>query len=372
MVLTCFQDKIKNNQEKFKVKIGFAGQTGAGKTSLLNAILGIEELLPSSSSQASTAVACEVSWNHEGTKQELRAEVTFRSLESITKELNEFFAMMEQRKELLEQEENATGDTWDLQEEIREMGANMKDTLGKISSLWGFDEKQLDDMTTLDLLNANKRVNELLGTTIVIKETDPQSFSDKVKPYLDSTAGDHGGNGDEFAAWPLLEGVKIYLQDDDRFLRYGIVLVDLPGLSDFTGGRSQVAERSFKDLAVTVIVMPVIRAADESTGNRLMSENQEIRMQMNDKFHNKAFCVVLSKADDINTEPFLRHSQAAKENLSLGNQLQRIEGLQQGLKGDEKQFKVAKKSAGKLLAKLRRLRERLFKAEKAVKRSGEQ
>ncbi|AEO58784.1 hypothetical protein MYCTH_2111053 [Thermothelomyces thermophilus ATCC 42464] len=87
------------------VLIGVAGATGAGKTSLVNAILEYPELLPSSSTEAATATVCRVAWNYDDTNgHEFRAEIKFRSRNAVVKELNPVLSAMKDRKELRKHE----------------------------------------------------------------------------------------------------------------------------------------------------------------------------------------------------------------------------------------------------------------------------
>lgn len=113
------------------------------------------------------------------------------------------------------------------------------------------------------------------------------------------------------AVWPLIDHVDIYLKAD--ILNGGIVLVDLPGLSDIVESRAAVARRHFQNLSVTAIVTPCVRAADERTAVNLMTENQELNMRMDGKFDGHNFCVVLSKTDDIDPYPMAKKEGWNKE-----------------------------------------------------------
>ncbi|KXZ43169.1 hypothetical protein GPECTOR_99g804 [Gonium pectorale] len=55
-------DELERGCAAERVVIGIVGTTGAGKSSLLNALLGREDLLPTSGMHASTACAVEVSY----------------------------------------------------------------------------------------------------------------------------------------------------------------------------------------------------------------------------------------------------------------------------------------------------------------------
>ncbi|KAK0615606.1 hypothetical protein B0T17DRAFT_644611 [Bombardia bombarda] len=99
-----------------------------------------------------------------------------------------------------------------------------------------------------------------------------------IKPYLDSMyterAGKCGAVTRQMAVWPLIGHVEIYVKSE--LLKSGLVLVDLPGLSDAVEGRAAVARRYYQKLDVAVVVTEAVRAADEKTAVELMNDNQEL------------------------------------------------------------------------------------------------
>ena len=67
-----------------RVTVGLVGDTGCGKSSLLNALLDEEMLLPKNCFRASTAVPVEISWNTSTDWAETyRAEVDFISQDEV-------------------------------------------------------------------------------------------------------------------------------------------------------------------------------------------------------------------------------------------------------------------------------------------------
>ena len=59
-----FIDTIHENKRVCRVLIGFMGASGAGKSSLINALLEQDDLLPADDEKACTAVCVEISYNH--------------------------------------------------------------------------------------------------------------------------------------------------------------------------------------------------------------------------------------------------------------------------------------------------------------------
>jgi GTP-binding protein EngB required for normal cell division len=310
-------DGVKTHHSTFRVFIGFAGVTGAGKTSAINSIIGFRDLLPSSNEAAATAVPCLIEYNTDH-QHAFRAEVKFQEKDDIKKDLDQYFEAIQQlaARAADSGEQAETDASLFLDDEEDDEEDVNQDLLEMVSAVFGLDEAELKKETTNSVLSKNPTVLQLLGKTISIEENDVEVFSEKIKPYMDSVTADHGDNGHEFAAWPLIKEVKIFVRSD--VLRNGIVLVDLPGLADNVESRATIAREYFRKLSVTAVVAPIIRARNEQTGVQLMTENQQLSMQMDGKYHKNSFCVVLSKMDDINVNTYLKqHHAEAKSDLAL-------------------------------------------------------
>ncbi len=78
-----------------------------------------------------------------------------------------------------------------------------------------------------------------------------------------------------------------------------------------------MAEKYYQNLAITAIVTPAIRAVDEKTGVNLMSNYQELRMQLDGKYNKDSFCVVVSKIDDMDCDAFCKGSKEARQDAKL-------------------------------------------------------
>lgn len=273
-------------------------------------LLEIPELLPSSNSEAATSCACRVSWNDSDDPDYLfRAEVVFRSREDVAQELRSIFAQVQKRNSLAENDAE-DDDPFDRMEEEAELQSAIAEGFNKISAIWGLDEQAAEGMSVEELLASNSDVLHLLGATKTIHSRDAEQFAEHVKPYLDSSENLQG-----FRAWPLITEVRIFVKAP--FLKNGVVLVDLPGLSDAVESRAQVANRYTQKLEITAIVTPARRAIDEKTGVQLMSDYQTLRMQLDGKYHKKSFCVVVSQVDEIDPDVFIKGDELAKKDQDL-------------------------------------------------------
>ncbi|KAI4860123.1 hypothetical protein F4820DRAFT_121379 [Hypoxylon rubiginosum] len=342
--LTPLSEDLIQRHKDFKVLVGVAGPTGSGKTSTLNALLGFSELLPTSNQEAATAVACKVAYNDdERHDHKFKTIVTFRTRANLTKQLDQFFEDMKGRDEL-RRADNGSADDYDA---LRNANANLKPSFEMIRTVFGLGEKEVANMTTKDLLRSNEDAGRLLGKTKRFHGSNVDELSEKIKPYMDSTTAQHTKSGSEFAAWPLIGEVEIFVKSE--ILRNGVVLVDLPGLADSVESRAAIAKNYFPKLAATLIVSAARRAADDSTSVKLMSDHEELRLKMDGKFHKRSYCVVVSQIDQIDRRSALR-TRDAKSNPEL----QRLVEEEETLKAKKKEKAKQHKSANTELAIIKR------------------
>lgn len=366
-------------QEK-RVLVGVSGATGAGKSSLLNALLDCEGLLPSSDSSASTATICEVAYNFDDDPDNaLRCDVFFCEEDDVRRELDGFFRDWQARKDLLEGDSDDESDDESDQareEAIKEADSNIQCVNDKISAIWG-RKMNLDQMSTNDLLREDDPAMDFIGAQkITVYDRDLFGFTAKTRRYLDSTQSEMDvqrpeGYGQKMALWPLIKSVKLFVKAD--ILKSGIVLVDLPGLSDVVGARAQLAEEYYGKLGVNMIVTPIVRGADENTGVNLMTRNQALNMKMDGKFDSKSFCVVLSKADvldwpksDAASMPMYNKVMAAGRQLNAG-----MDRLEKDIGKLKRRREKSKKKPEKedLKSQIKKARRALSKMRTAKKRN---
>ncbi|KAI1301107.1 hypothetical protein F5Y03DRAFT_408055 [Xylaria venustula] len=310
--LSQCREIIRDHQD-FRVLVGVAGATGSGKTSILNALLGFQELLPTNNEEASTAVQCMVSFNHDlRPEYAFRCDVTFQSKEALEAKLLQFFTDLKIRDELQESHDGSAED----EEALRDRERILRPTREMISIVFGLQEEQVEKLGLEGVLNSNPEALKMLGTVKEFNGSEVEGISHLMKPYMDSTVENHSLSGANFAAWPLIDRVELFVKSD--VLRNGVVLVDLPGLGDAVQSRALVAERAFNQLTATLIVTQATRAADNSTA--------------------QTFCVCLSQIDHIDRKAALRKPDA-RANANL-----------QGLLAEEETEKVKLKKRRRMLS----------------------
>lgn len=85
-------DKVRKEAIQTRTVVGVVGNTGAGKSSVINALLDEERLVPTNCMRACTAVVTELSFNHSNNEAaKYRAEIEFIKPEEWRKELNVLF-----------------------------------------------------------------------------------------------------------------------------------------------------------------------------------------------------------------------------------------------------------------------------------------
>ncbi|KAM5346358.1 hypothetical protein ACJ41O_009363 [Fusarium nematophilum] len=366
-IITQWLQDHRTTQEKhrdYKVLVGVEGPTGAGKSSFLGALLGIQELLPSGQEAAATAVVAEVSWNDDDRDDyQYCAEIKFRGLDDVKRDVE---LLLREYKTLLDIKDREFENHSDKKEATAQCESVIKHEVQKVTAVWGVKEPALRRSSkkrkTDEAIQAgvewifgmNSAVLELLNGGIKkIHTSDKEEFARQVRPFLDSTRATHGGTV-PFSAWPLTEKVNIFVKSD--ILKSGIHLVDLPGCGDAVDSRSEIAQNFRQNLDVRIVVTPIHRAADEKQGHDLMHNGfEQLRLKMNGKLNAESFGVVLSKMDDFNVDTYIDGCPELRDDPEVAKKKNRIKQLERRKK--------------KLPAELNELQDKKYKAESSVQRA---
>lgn len=282
--------------EPAKVIVGVAGSTGAGKSSIINAIADEENILATNCMRASTAVATEISYNYGDSRY--MAKIEFIQPEEWERELEVLFK-----------------DLQDSEDDTAHKGTEDKAAalaLDKILAVYPSLGEQDILNSSVETLIGDKSVAKLLGTTEEIKENDAKTFSSRLVSYLDSR-GSAGKNreskrrpsllpsprsdtfGNMMGLWPLIRVVRIYVKA--AALSTGAILVDLPGVFDSSAARVKVAEDYMKQCSAHWIVAPINRAVNDKVALDLLNKTFKRQMQMDCAFNDITF--ICTKTDDI-------------------------------------------------------------------------
>ncbi|KZS86329.1 hypothetical protein SISNIDRAFT_492057 [Sistotremastrum niveocremeum HHB9708] len=242
------------NQTLPSIIIAVCGATGAGKSSLLNAILD-DNIVPTSGMKACTSVVVEISYNQEPT---IDADISFLTRQEWESELTDLL------KEIRAVDGVNDGDEGEGDEE--EAAAAFQKIRDVYPSL---KRNQLAKMTPAEILNNHPDITSRLGTIDRISEPNSASFSViKIKKYIENSLDGVVSKAKtrrqrEAYLCPLIRLVQIRCHAAP--LATGAVLVDLPGVADTNLGRVEVANRYLQKCDFLWIVAPITRAVNDKT-----------------------------------------------------------------------------------------------------------
>uniref|UniRef100_A0A669DRH7 CCHC-type domain-containing protein n=1 Tax=Oreochromis niloticus TaxID=8128 RepID=A0A669DRH7_ORENI len=235
---TFLKDKIKDLETEKRHLVGVFGKTGAGKSSLINAIIKKRRLLPSGSVSACTSVIIKVEATS-GSKYEAH-------IEFITKE--DWENEVQSLKLALEDDDDDHGGNDDF-----------LDPDGKLSALYGEEWKEKSTRSLMDN-KYFKDIPEFRMSKIKILESDSaEGLSEEFVRYTRSESNE----SEEVKRWywPLVKCVTVKVPDND-FLDH-VTLVDLPGNGDTNRSRDQMWTEFIASCSTVWIVTEMNRAASE-------------------------------------------------------------------------------------------------------------
>ena len=316
-------ENVRKQAVRTRTVIGVVGNTGAGKSSVINALLDEERLLPTNCMRACTAVITEISYNYDDTAYS--AEIEFITAHDWHVELETLF------KDLLDGSGNVSRDCANEDSEAGIAYAKIKAVYPKLT------KEDISNSSVQELM-AHNNVSRLLGTSRSIQETDPLFFYRKLQSYVDSkekTTKSEKDKSDkekkkprEMEFWPLIKVVRLYVRAPA--LSTGAVIVDLPGVHDSNQARAAVAQNFMKQCTGLWICAPINRAVDDKAAKSLLGETFKRQLKMDGGYSTVTF--ICSKTDDISLME-AQDSLGIEEELSeLWNQCDKLSEKKKSLK----------------------------------------
>lgn len=273
-------------------------------------------MFPSGHQGAATAVVGKVSWNWDDAPgHSFRAKVTFRKKADIENSLESLLEDLKSFSDLENLIENHRGDA-EATEARDTVNFRIKYEMDKVKPVFHLERDDLAAAVKREgnvvsykplvqwLLNQNTRAHQFLRQGVIgFKSPTLSAIKADVKPFLTSRASKFGSDR-AFSIWPLVEDVHMFVKSE--ILKSGMTLVDLPGCSDSTACRSEVAKTFPHRLDVRLVVSPIVRAADEKQGQILMQSGfDEAQMRIRGKYDGHGFGIVLTKTDQLPVHRYL-------------------------------------------------------------------
>lgn len=299
--------------------VGVVGNTGAGKSSVISAVLDEERLLATNCMRACTASPTEISYNYSNDPDELyRAEVEFISTAEWLKELQDLYSdLLDGNGEVSRESSNEDSEAGIAYAKIKAVYPRLvKETMPRHNPV--------------ELVN-EPRVRGVLGTTRKLQATTAGNLYRQLQSYVDSKEK----NADKsIEYWPLIKVVRIYTKAS--VLSTGVCLVDLPGVQDSNAARAAVAANYMKACTGLWIVAPITRAVDDKTAKTLLGDTFKRQLKYDGAY--SAVTFICSKTDDISVTE-------AVESLNLE---QRVSAHEAQIDGKEDEIKKLKKKLHEL------------------------
>lgn len=277
-------DSLETKSQRLRTVVAVAGATGAGKSSLINALLDEEKLLPTSGFRACTSVITEISYNEsDDPKKAYRAEVEFISQDDWNSELDLLLGDLVEDKQL----SSAYLDT----------NAEAGIAYAKIKAVYPDLTHEMIIKSKVEQLAKRGTVTNVLGKTREIACSTARDLYTSLQKYLDSKDKDTKGGPrkeKDMAYWPLIKVVKVYTRASA--LETGVCIVDLPGIHDANAARSAVARNYMAECNSVWIAAPIKRAVDDEAARKLLGMSSRLQMKLDGIYSNVTFICTMTDA----------------------------------------------------------------------------
>ncbi|KAK4100264.1 hypothetical protein N658DRAFT_516763 [Parathielavia hyrcaniae] len=249
--------------------VGVVGNTGAGKSSVISAVLDEERLLPTNCMKACTASPTEISYNYSENPDELYRAEDLRGLYTDLLDGNGAVS-----RECANQDSDA-GVAY----------ANIKAVYPRLT-------KEGIERSTPEGLASQVAVRQVLGAVRKLRATTAASLYRQLQEYVESK---EKNTEKRIEYWPLIKVVRIHTKA--AALATGACLVDLLGVQNSNAARAAVAANYMKACTGLWIVAPITRAVDDKTAKSLLGDSFRRQLKYDGTY--PAVTFICSKTDDI-------------------------------------------------------------------------
>ncbi|KAI8274078.1 hypothetical protein K4K60_010107 [Colletotrichum sp. SAR11_57] len=305
---------LEARSEASKAIVGVVGNTGAGKSSVINALLDEERLLPTNCLRACTASPTEISYNKSDDPSELyRAEIEFISSEDWMKELKTLYT-------------DIFDDNGNVSRECTNPDTEVGIAYAKIKSVYPSKTNKMIAESSPEKLANESEVRRVLGSVKKLKSTTAKELYNGMQRYVDSKEkNNHLKKDVPMEYWPLIKVVRISTKANA--LSTGAIIVDLPG-----------------------IVAPVNRAVDDKTAKSLLGDSFKRQLKYDGIY--SAVTFICSKTDDISVT---EAAESLDIEADVADSWAKIDDLRDQLRILKKQLMDGKDEKADLLDRLEQL-----------------
>ncbi|KAL6059208.1 Nuclear GTPase SLIP-GC [Balamuthia mandrillaris] len=247
LVKLYLQEILLHAKEAQGRRIGFYGERGAGKSSLINAVLQLDTpLLPTSATSTCTAAVSEItSWD----RDLFQARVLFISQldwehevevakDLLGKNKNEERKMKKEESEEEDEEEEEEEEEEEVNEQLEAFSERIR-TLSGDSDDWTLKPEQ----------------QALLGKSRKIETRTARELAESLSPFIDETS--------DSKLWPLVD--RIYIRGPFPALQgLEVSLLDIPGVQSGSAAMKRRCEAAL-DSCDSVFYMPPLQKANTNS-----------------------------------------------------------------------------------------------------------
>ncbi|XP_074066131.1 nuclear GTPase SLIP-GC isoform X12 [Macrotis lagotis] len=265
------------------IYVGLFGAPGAGKSSLLNAIIHQAMFLPVSGESVCTSCLVQMS---SSSCEQYEAKIHLLSDQEWKEELRNLTKLL-QRPE----EEDGEEDSWDRDNAVEE-------AIWKLQVLYGNGAER---KSYEELLRAKPRAKIPASRIIALKGEEANELSVKLDPYIRTQMRNTDGGSIRTQIWPLIKYVEVILPRSG-VIPEGVVLVDIPGAGDFNSKRDEMWKRTIDKCSVIWVISDIERISGEKIHEELLCES--IKACQRGVCQNIA--LVVTKCDKLYLTEYLR------------------------------------------------------------------
>ncbi|XP_027455208.1 nuclear GTPase SLIP-GC isoform X3 [Zalophus californianus] len=276
------------------IYIGLFGSTGAGKSSLINAIIQQAMFLPVSGESICTSCIVQVS---SGCCEQYEAKIHLLSDQEWKEELKNLTKLLHRTEELDREE----ADAWDRDDAVEEAIWKLQMFYGN-----GAERKNYEE-----LLRAKPKGKIPTSRIITLKAEEAGELSVKLDPYIRTQRRDLDGESAETQIWPLIKHVEVTLPKSE-LIPEGVVLVDIPGTGDFNSKRDEMWKKTIDKCSVIWVISDIERVSGGRAHEDLLNESI--------KACQRGFCrdvaLVVTKTDKLHLPEYLRERKVGNRAIS--------------------------------------------------------
>ncbi|KAH7084158.1 hypothetical protein FB567DRAFT_528499 [Paraphoma chrysanthemicola] len=245
--------------------VGLVGDSGVGKSSLINSLLDKRDFARASANSA--ACTCVVTEYHYHDRDDLIVNIDYFPDQEVEKQLGYLLKAYRDSQSLAKDRSDGGEDKMTDSEKVRlEATSHLAMDIFQMS----FRERLRENPEILLSMPFDHAVATMVGWVLQLRsqQADRNVFTttEECQSWLDILSSETNSSsplGDVRKSWPFMQKVRVYLKA--YILSKGLIIADLPGRRDLNSIRQAITERYMRECHQIFVVAKIDRAiTDES------------------------------------------------------------------------------------------------------------